>query len=95
MVTEIVPINAFSDGDATHLPQPEWKHANPTIYLEKLAAQWKEKQGSARPGVKYYLDRLPDGYVLFERARPSNAKMVSWESMQPDSSVEANSLHED
>jgi len=76
MVTEIVPINAFSDGDATHFPHDEWKRANPTLYLEKLAAQWKEKQGSARPGVKYYLDRLPDGYVLFERARPSNAEMV-------------------
>jgi len=77
MVTEIVPINAFSDGDATHLPQPGWTRANPTIYLEKLAQQWKQKQGMAKAGVKYYLDRLPDGYVLFERARPSNAKMVS------------------
>jgi len=28
-------------------------------------------------GVQYYLDRLPDGYALFERPRPGNAKIVS------------------
>lgn len=76
MLTEVISINDHSDGDASHRPQPEWKRANETIYLEKLAAQWKAKLGTVRPGVKYYLDRLPEGYALFERARPSNAKMV-------------------
>ena len=29
-------------------------------------------------GARFYLDQLPSGYVLYERARPGNPKHVSW-----------------
>ncbi|KZF22048.1 hypothetical protein L228DRAFT_283239 [Xylona heveae TC161] len=73
----VVPINGYSDGDATHRPKvPPFNIIQATIYLEKLAKQWMEDRGEARPGEKYKLDRLPAGYVLAERPRPSGPRLT-------------------
>lgn len=83
MGTRIVPVNDYSDGDATHRPtNPEWVPVlPPTIYLEKLAVGWLSYRGeNINRSIKYRLDHLPDGYMLFEKPRKSGvagAKMVS------------------
>ncbi|KAF1851541.1 uncharacterized protein K460DRAFT_362295 [Cucurbitaria berberidis CBS 394.84] len=74
----IVPLYAGSDGDATHVP-PAGNHVQvdpPALYLEKIGQQWMESRGEARPGVKYILERLPTGYSMWQRPRPTNAKLV-------------------
>ncbi|KAK3080287.1 hypothetical protein LTS18_002638 [Coniosporium uncinatum] len=76
--TLTVSINPGSDGDSSHRPQNAAYRAKipPNLYLEKIGTQWMQWRDEAKPGVRYYLDRLPDGYMLFEKPRPSNEKVV-------------------
>ncbi|KAF2246656.1 hypothetical protein BU26DRAFT_521103 [Trematosphaeria pertusa] len=73
----VVPLRPGSDGDATHKPtSPSYSEVNPpTIYLERLAAQWMQARGEAVPGMIYILERLPAGYALFQRPRPKDQKI--------------------
>lgn len=52
------------------------KLTSPTIYLEKLGALWMSNRQDAKPGFNYSLDKLPDGYTVWERPRPGNPKHV-------------------
>lgn len=74
----VVPLRPGSDGDATHTPAAGALTLvdPPTLYLEKTAQQWMQRRGEARPGVKYILERLPAGYTLWQRPRPSDAKVL-------------------
>ena len=74
---QILNIEPHSDGEASHRPKPEWQLLDPPhIYLEKLALLWLHERGETpRSDTRYYLSSLPTGYALFERARPSNAKL--------------------
>lgn len=74
----VVPLRPGSDGDASHRPRdPAIKEVDPpTLYLEKLAAQWMKSRGLASAGVTYVLDRLPAGYALFQKPRQSNPNHV-------------------
>ncbi|KAF2435955.1 hypothetical protein EJ08DRAFT_645623 [Tothia fuscella] len=71
-----VPIvHGASDGDATHRPtESRYRKIDPpTLYLEKLATGWmKERGDQQRSGIRYILDRLPEGYAVYERPRPGN-----------------------
>jgi len=71
-----VPINPVSDGDPSHLPQHAAYRAvvPPNLYLEKIGTQWMQARNEAKPGARYYLDRLPDGYTLFEKPRLNNLR---------------------
>ncbi|KAL9052406.1 MAG: hypothetical protein Q9162_005436 [Coniocarpon cinnabarinum] len=69
---QIVPINGHTDGDPSHRPNDElWTIIDPpTIYLEKIAVQWLQVRGQhVQKGTIYRLDRLPDGYALYEKQR--------------------------
>lgn len=61
-----LPIHSFSDGDPSHRPKDGWALVSPAHpYLEKLAEAWmKQRHLRPEPNVRYYLDRLPDGYAL-------------------------------
>jgi hypothetical protein len=74
----IVKINAFSDGDASHIPNTSThrQYKPPTLYLEKLGTLWMTHRKEAQPGFTYRIDRLPDGYTVWERPRPSNTSHV-------------------
>jgi hypothetical protein len=75
----VVPIRpGCSDGDALHVPkQGQYTQVDPpTLYLEKIAQQWMQRRGEARPDSKYILDRLPNGYTMWQRPRPSDPKIV-------------------
>ncbi|KAI9656506.1 MAG: hypothetical protein M1821_004713 [Bathelium mastoideum] len=69
--TRIVSINTFSDGDSNQRPKGPGvsKVDPPQIYLEKIASLWMSHRGESVPGVRYVLDRLPDGYALWIKRR--------------------------
>ncbi|CAO2657886.1 Nn.00g071460.m01.CDS01 [Neocucurbitaria sp. VM-36] len=72
----VVRLRPGSDGDATHSP-PAGNHTRvdpPVLYLEKIGQQWMQNRGEARPGVKYVLESLPNGYTMWQRPRPGNSK---------------------
>lgn len=73
----VVPLKPGSDGDYTHRPSDHSKYTvmdPPTLYLEKVAMQWMQDRGEARPGIKYILERLPTGYALYQRPRSNGTK---------------------
>lgn len=74
----VVPLRPGSDGDATHRPVgASFSQVDPpTLYLEKLADQWMKRRGEARPGVSYILERLPDGYALFQKPREKSPSHI-------------------
>lgn len=75
-----VPLRPGSDGDATHVPRPG-SHTQvipPTLYLEKIADKWMNARGEAQAGKKYILQNLPAGYTMWQRPRPSDARMDSY-----------------
>jgi len=75
----IVPIRpGCSDGNHLHVPKQGTltQVIPPTLYLEKTGDQWMERRGHAQPGAKYVLDRLPDGYTMWQRPRPSDPKHI-------------------
>lgn len=73
-----VPIRAGSDADASHRPKdPRYRLVDPpTTYLDKLGQKWMEERGEAHPFINYTLDRLPEGYELYQIARPSNPNLT-------------------
>ena len=75
--TQIVPINNFSDGDPSHGPKNTayWME-DPTLYLEKIATLWMKHRGESVAGVRYVLDRLPDGYTLWAKRRTNHEKVI-------------------
>ncbi|KAK5171110.1 uncharacterized protein LTR77_004254 [Saxophila tyrrhenica] len=73
----VLPINPGSDGDGRKWP----KHGldrNDTYYLERIATdKWAhDLPGGRQPSVTYRLDRLPQGYAGFEKAREADRKHV-------------------
>lgn len=74
----VVPISPGSDGDDSHKPDAKdyRKLTPPTIYLEKLGALWMKHRQDGKRGFNYTLDQLPDGYTVWERPRPGNAKHI-------------------
>ncbi|KAF2638215.1 hypothetical protein P280DRAFT_78409 [Massarina eburnea CBS 473.64] len=67
----VVPLRAASDGDPTHRPVGTGytEVDPPTLYLEKIATEWMRARGEAAPGISYTLERLPDGYAMFQKPR--------------------------
>lgn len=74
----VVRLRPGSDGDATHVPRNDGRYTlvnPPLLYREKIAQQWMESRGEARPGVKYILESLPAGYSMWQRPR-SDSRFV-------------------
>lgn len=69
---KILQINNAGDGDGRKWP----KHTlirNDAYYQEKIAELWiKDLPEGPQPGVTYRLNRLPNGYAGFEKARPDS-----------------------
>ncbi|KAF1998676.1 hypothetical protein P154DRAFT_403012, partial [Amniculicola lignicola CBS 123094] len=76
--TVTVPLWPGTDGDATHRPKSHvyTEIDPPTLYLQKVGAQWLESRGEKLAGVTYSLERLPAGYALYQRPRPSDPKIM-------------------
>ncbi|KAL9093979.1 MAG: hypothetical protein Q9165_003649 [Trypethelium subeluteriae] len=74
---QVVIIDTFSDGDSSHVPNStlHWK-ADATLYLEKIAALWMHHRGEAVTGVRYILNRLPEGYTLWAKRRSNSEKII-------------------
>ncbi|KAI9725677.1 MAG: hypothetical protein M1828_002962 [Chrysothrix sp. TS-e1954] len=73
MPSKIIDVKSYSDGDPSHCPGAGWVAVvPPTIYLEKLATLWVQNHGQHINGTKFYLERLPASYRLFEKARNKN-----------------------
>ncbi|KAK3710488.1 hypothetical protein LTR37_010331 [Vermiconidia calcicola] len=66
---KILKINPGSDGDGRKWPKHHYTR-NDAYFMERIASdKWIHDLGGARPGITYRLDRLPQGYAGFERAR--------------------------
>ncbi|PSN67090.1 hypothetical protein BS50DRAFT_610358 [Corynespora cassiicola Philippines] len=72
----VVPLRGGSDGDPTHVPKGQGHTIvdPPTIYLEKIAKLWMEDRGEAQPDINYILEKLPQGYVLYQKQRGKGPK---------------------
>ncbi|KAI9893884.1 MAG: hypothetical protein M1814_005437 [Vezdaea aestivalis] len=73
----VVPINDYTDGRSDRWPvtKPNYKTHSHDDYMAKLGAAWMFHRGEAIPGVQYTLDRLPSGYQLYKRPRPSTGQI--------------------
>ncbi|KIW18984.1 hypothetical protein PV08_03273 [Exophiala spinifera] len=75
-----VPILPFTDGQPQTWPcNTAWKGryrpSSEERYLIQLARTWKKQQHDLVPGVDYYLDKLPEGYALFELDQLSGSQV--------------------
>ncbi|OOF97258.1 hypothetical protein ASPCADRAFT_505649 [Aspergillus carbonarius ITEM 5010] len=74
----VIAINrSFSDGTESSWPTEETcnKPVGDKRARVKLAKLWMQKTGEYQRGVNYILDRLPDGYALFDRPRQANPEI--------------------
>ncbi|PYI05039.1 hypothetical protein BO78DRAFT_408605 [Aspergillus sclerotiicarbonarius CBS 121057] len=74
----VIAVNrSFSDGTESSWPTEEAcnKPAGDKRARVKLAKLWMQKTGAYQRGVNYTLDRLPDGYALFDRPRQANPEI--------------------
>ncbi|KAF1954618.1 hypothetical protein CC80DRAFT_493737 [Byssothecium circinans] len=74
----VVPLRPGCDGDPTHRPTGSsfTEVDPPTLYLEKIATKWMKARGEAQAGVSYILDRLPQGYALYQKPRQGKPSHV-------------------
>ncbi|KAJ5678380.1 uncharacterized protein N7477_004013 [Penicillium maclennaniae] len=73
----VLPVpDSMSDGDETtwRLNDPQFKYRmiDDTRWRLALAQMWIEKTGAIETGKTYILEKLPEGYGLFDRPRGSN-----------------------
>ncbi|KIW40755.1 uncharacterized protein PV06_07932 [Exophiala oligosperma] len=66
-----VPIKPFTDGQSKTWPgegslQGRYRPSSEERHLIQLAKAWKKQQHDLAEGVNYYLDKLPEGYAVFE-----------------------------
>ncbi|ETN46943.1 uncharacterized protein HMPREF1541_01132 [Cyphellophora europaea CBS 101466] len=65
-------IRDISDGEQRKWPEcPPYRPADDENYLIQLGQVWEEH---GKPGVNYYIERLPDGYGVFEVDQPAGAQ---------------------
>lgn len=69
MSVQILTITGTSDGDDRRRPKTDDFTRNDAYWLERVANIWAKDRGLSQPGVSYRLDRLPDGYGGYEKAR--------------------------
>ncbi|EXJ62226.1 hypothetical protein A1O7_02659 [Cladophialophora yegresii CBS 114405] len=62
-------VEPYSDGEQRQWPAKPYRPGSEERYLISLAKAWAQKLGVEQPGVEYYLDKLPDGFALFELPR--------------------------
>lgn len=69
----VLNITPGSDGDGRKWPKHTYVR-NDAYFLERIATdKWiKDLPGGPQPGVVYRLDKLPNGYAGFEKARPDS-----------------------
>ena len=69
----VLDIGQGSDGDGRKWPKHHYER-NDEYYLEKIATdKWiHDLPGGPQPGITYRLNKLPNGYAGFQRARPDS-----------------------
>ncbi|KAK5047514.1 hypothetical protein LTR84_006611 [Exophiala bonariae] len=67
-------IEDASDGDQRHWPAKPYRPGSREHYLITLGKAWAEqdKLDKAAPDVNFYLNKLPDGYDMFETDQPGS-----------------------
>jgi len=69
MSAQILHVTGVSDGDEQRRPKTDDFTRNDKYWLERVANLWAKDLGLSQTGVTYCLDRLPDGYGGYEKAR--------------------------
>ncbi|KAI9729283.1 MAG: hypothetical protein M1834_006954 [Cirrosporium novae-zelandiae] len=71
-LTSIPLPSDYSDSDPSYKPdKPNYQRGKPDIYLQKLANKWMEEKGLKEKGKTYMFERLPAGYIMYEKQRPN------------------------
>ncbi|KAK5111937.1 hypothetical protein LTR85_011684 [Meristemomyces frigidus] len=73
---QIIPIQPGSDGDGRRRPKTDDFTRNDDYYLERIATDKWAKDLGLPTGATYRLDRLPNGYAGYEKARGNDSKHV-------------------
>lgn len=69
---EGLQIPQVSDGEQRFWPKSPYRPSNDENYRIRLAQVW---EANPRPGISYYIERLPDNYALFEMDQPSGTQV--------------------
>ncbi|KAJ5566050.1 hypothetical protein N7535_007688 [Penicillium sp. DV-2018c] len=65
----VIPMTAVSDGDVTTWPDSSYTQRDDYSWRLMLAENWLKDAGTCEKGVTYIIEKLPDGYCLFEQPR--------------------------
>ncbi|KAJ5503558.1 Transcription-silencing protein Clr2 [Penicillium fimorum] len=72
----VIPMENFpSDGDMSTWPGGNYTERSDSRWRELLAENWLKNMGTFEEGVVHIIEKLPDGYCLFERPRGTNPSM--------------------
>ncbi|CDM26440.1 hypothetical protein CBS147339_6228 [Penicillium roqueforti] len=72
----IIPMENFpSDGDMSTWPSSHYIERSDLRWRQLLAENWLKDMGTYEDGVIHTIEKLPDGYCLFERPRGTNPSM--------------------
>ncbi|KAJ5170221.1 Transcription-silencing protein Clr2 [Penicillium coprophilum] len=72
----VIPMENFvSDGDMSTWPGNNYSERSDARWRELLAENWLKAMGTFEEGVIHTIEKLPDGYCLFERPRGTNPSM--------------------
>ncbi|KAJ5206740.1 Transcription-silencing protein Clr2 [Penicillium cf. griseofulvum] len=70
---EVIPMeNIPSDGDMSTWPGGNYIERSDSRWRQLLAENWLKAMGSYEEGVTHTIEKLPDGYCLFQRPRGTN-----------------------
>ncbi|CAG8241268.1 unnamed protein product [Penicillium salamii] len=75
----VIPVDSFaSDGNMNTWPTgPPYKERDDQRWRAKLATYWLKEMGSLEDGASYTLDKLPEGYCLFEKPNMKNQRQFN------------------
>ncbi|KAJ5142681.1 Transcription-silencing protein Clr2 [Penicillium bovifimosum] len=65
----VIPMTAASDGDMSTWPDSPYTERDDYSWRLNLAENWLKDAGTYEEGVTHIIEKLPDGYCLFERPR--------------------------
>ncbi|KAJ5586803.1 uncharacterized protein N7459_002568 [Penicillium hispanicum] len=73
----VIPVeDSLSDGSLDAWPKNDgrfdYRMLDDSRWRDALAEMWVQKTGAYEEGITYTLEKLPEGYALFDRARGTN-----------------------
>ena len=74
----LIQINNGTDADVSHRPSgPGYSRVDPPEgYLTKLGTMWMQDIGKAQAGVTYRINKLPNGYEVWQKPRPAQPSHI-------------------